>query len=53
MVHVSITVLITAISSDNGDASRAALRTIIIDKEQARATKDRTWFAPFGFDAAA
>jgi hypothetical protein len=50
-IQTAIADLVTAISSDGDDASRTALRTLILTHEQARATKDRHWFAPFGFDS--
>lgn len=52
-IHDAITRLVRAISADGTNASRNALSRIIIEKEKARATKDRHWFAPFGFDSIA
>ena len=52
-IHDAVTTLIGAVSRDGDDPSRAALRSVIISQERARALKDRRWFAPFGFDSLA
>ena len=49
-INQAIELLIRAIAVDGDTVSRPLLSATIITHEQARAQKDRQWFAPFGFD---
>jgi hypothetical protein len=49
-IHDAIDALVRAVSTDGDAASRGNISRIILEHENARAHKDRQWFAPFGFD---
>jgi hypothetical protein len=42
--------VVHAVAIDGADESRATLAATILNRETARALKDRRWFAAFGFD---
>ena len=49
-INVNVEALVRAVAADGDDDTRARLTSTILEHEQARAQKDRQWYAPFGFD---
>lgn len=49
-IHKSVDALVKAVACDGDAESRKSISRLILEHEAARALKDRTWFAPYGFD---
>lgn len=49
-IHDAIAALLRAVAADGEAATRSRIRCLILEHEKRRVVKDRTWFAPFGFD---